>query len=131
MLLFMYHHSFLDICSCFYSFDIQLHTNDFFILSSLLVLLDNKSVMKRSGPGLYIILTLCWCILGSICCSLCNNVASSFLNVATVACSLQLYSPPLESSYDSIFPGFVIYLIPLFLNCCISSLCWRDFCLQL
>ena len=40
--------------------------------------LDNQSAMKRSGPGLYMILTLYWCIPSRICCSLCVNVTTSF-----------------------------------------------------
>ena len=44
---------------------------------------DSQSAMNKSGPGLYTILTLYWCILRRICCSLCDNVATSFLNIAT------------------------------------------------
>ena len=52
-------------------------------LSSLWFCLDSQSAMKRSEPSLYIILTLYWCILRSNCCSFCNNVVTSFLNIAT------------------------------------------------
>ena len=50
------------------------------VISSSLFLpwlcLDSQSAMNRSGPGLYIILTLYWCIL-------CDNVPTSFLKMAT------------------------------------------------
>ena len=52
-------------------------------LSSLCFCLDSQSAMKRSWPGFYFMLTLYWCILRSIHCNLCNNVATSSLNIAT------------------------------------------------
>ena len=44
---------------------------------------DSQSALKRSGPGLYIILALYWCILRRVHCSLCNNIATPFMNIAT------------------------------------------------
>ena len=51
-------------------------------LSSLLFCLESLSVMNRSSLGLYMILTLYWCILSRIHCILCDNVATSFLKIA-------------------------------------------------
>ena len=45
--------------------------------------LESQSVMNRSGPGLYMILNLDWCILSRIHCILCDNVATSFLKITT------------------------------------------------
>ena len=52
-------------------------------LFSILLCLESISAVKRSGPGLYNILTQKWCILRRICCILCDSVATSFLNIAT------------------------------------------------
>ena len=41
--------------------------------------LESQSVMNRSGPGLYNILTLIWCILKIHCIILCDSVATSLL----------------------------------------------------
>ena len=45
--------------------------------------LESQSVMNRSGPDLYMILTLYLCILTRIHCILCDNVATSLLKIAT------------------------------------------------
>ena len=45
--------------------------------------LESQSAMNRSSPGLYMILTLYWCILSRIHCSIYHSVAMSFLNIAT------------------------------------------------
>ena len=52
-------------------------------LFSVWFCLESQSVMNRSGPGLYMILTLYWCILSRIHCILWGNVAVSFLKIAT------------------------------------------------
>ena len=52
-------------------------------LFSLWFCLDSQSAMMRSGPSLYVILTLYWWILRRILCGLCDNVATSFLNIVT------------------------------------------------
>ena len=57
-------------------------------LFSLWFCLDSQSDINKSSPGLYIILTLCWCILNRICWSLCDNVATSFWIWQLVACDL-------------------------------------------
>ena len=57
------------------------------IFSSLMVswfCLDSQSAMKSCGPGLYIIVTLYWCIINSILWSLCDRLATSFLKIATI-----------------------------------------------
>ena len=46
-------------------------------------LLESQSAMNRSGPGLYVIMTLYLCILSRIHCSLCDSIAMSFLNITT------------------------------------------------
>ena len=51
-------------------------------LFSVWFCLESQSVMSRSSPGLYMILTLYWCILRRIHCILCNNVMS-LLKIAT------------------------------------------------
>ena len=61
---------------------LHLHTSYFFIFVFLWFCLESQSDMKRSGPGLYSILTLNWCILRRHC-SLCDSVAMAFLNIAT------------------------------------------------
>ena len=43
-----------------------------------LCFLECQSAMNRSSPGLYISLTLYWCILSKIHCILCDNIATSF-----------------------------------------------------
>ena len=45
--------------------------------------LDSQSVIKISGPGLYVTWTLYWCIFSRIHWILCDNVATSFLNIDT------------------------------------------------
>ena len=45
---------------------------------SVLLCLDSQSAIKISGPGLYMIWTLCWWIFNSMCCMHCDNVATSF-----------------------------------------------------
>ena len=52
-------------------------------LFSLWFCLETQSAMKRSGPGLYIILTLYWLILRRIHYSLCDSVTTSFVNIVT------------------------------------------------
>ena len=52
-------------------------------LFSLWFCLESQSVMNRSGQGLYMILTLYWCILGRIHSILHDSILTSFLNIAT------------------------------------------------
>ena len=51
-------------------------------LFSLWFCLESQSSINMSGPGLYMIQALYWCILSRIHCSLCDSVAMS-LNIAT------------------------------------------------
>ena len=44
---------------------------------------DGQSVMKSSGPGMYIILTQYWCILRRMHWICCDRVTTSFLTIAT------------------------------------------------
>ena len=44
-----------------------------------MVCLDNESVTKRSGPGLYIMLISYWCILSIMCCIHCDSIFICFL----------------------------------------------------
>ena len=100
----VYCHTFWIVCSCLYGVTAYLHTSYFFIFVSLWFCLKSQSAMKRSGPGLYIILILYWCILRRIPCSLCYSVVISFFVILPlVACDLWLYSPLLQSSNDGIF----------------------------
>ena len=50
-------------------------------LFSLWFCLGSQSAMNKSGLGLYMILTLYWCILNRIHRSLCNSVTTSFWNM--------------------------------------------------
>ena len=52
-------------------------------LCSLWFCLGSQSAMNRSGPGLYMILTLYWCFLSRIICSLCDSVPTSFWKITT------------------------------------------------
>ena len=52
-------------------------------LFSVWLCLESQYAMKRSGPGLYNILTQNWSILRRIHYILCDSVATSFLNIAT------------------------------------------------
>ena len=45
---------------------------------SVWLCLNSQSAMKISGPGLYMIWTLYWCIFNGMCCMCCDNVATSF-----------------------------------------------------
>ena len=45
---------------------------------SFLICLESQSTTNKSGPGLYTILTMYWCILRRIHCSLSDNVVISF-----------------------------------------------------
>ena len=65
--------------------------------------LDSQSAMNISGPGLYMILTLYWCILSRIHCSLCDSVAMCFLNIVTSSLWSLLNSPLSQSSNDGTF----------------------------
>ena len=78
-----YHHAFWDVLVVFMVLMftcIQVISTSLF---SLHVCLEIQSATKRSGPGLYIILTLYWCILKRIHCTLHDSVVTSFLNIAT------------------------------------------------
>ena len=59
---------------------------------SLWFCLCNQSAMKRSGPGLYSILTLYWCILSSVHWSPYNSVAASFWRLPLMVCDQWWYS---------------------------------------
>ena len=85
--------------------------------SSLCFCLDAQSAVKRSRPGLYIILTLHWCIMRSIHCSPYSSVATSFLNITSSGLWCVIILISLASSSDGICPGHVIYLMLLFLYC--------------
>ena len=52
-------------------------------LLSVWFCLESQSAMNKSGPGLYMALTLYWCILSRIDCSFYGSVATSFFNIAT------------------------------------------------
>ena len=64
---------------------------------------ESQSVMNRSSSGLYIILTLYWCILSKIHCILCDNVATSFLKIATSG----LWSVIIPTSHKAVVMKFV------------------------
>ena len=46
---------------------------------------SSQSAVYSSGPGLYRICTLCWCICSMMCCSCCENVTTSLLIMVTSA----------------------------------------------
>ena len=45
--------------------------------------LESQSAINRSSSGLYMILTLYWCILRRIHCIICDSIMASFLKIAT------------------------------------------------
>ena len=83
LLQFTYHHAFGNVCSCFYGVNAYLHTSYFFIFCFLCGFIWIASLLWRDLDQVYILLTLYWCVLKRIHCGLCDNVATSFLNIST------------------------------------------------
>ena len=84
--------------------------------------LDSQSAMNKSGPRLFMILTLYWCILNRIHWSLCDNVARSFLNMAKNDLLSMIILTSLAKQYWWNFQGCTVCPVFLFQCCCISSL---------
>ena len=76
----MYSGIFVDVCIAS-TLTSMPHISSY--LFSVWLCLDSQSAMKNSGPGLYIILTLYWCIHRRMHWICCDRVATSFLNIAT------------------------------------------------
>ena len=100
-------------------------------LFSVWLCLDSQSVMKSSGPGLYITLTWNWCILRGMHCILYDRVATSFWILLLGVYDWLLYLPPYQSNNGEIFQHHAIYPMPLFWCYCTFILHWSDFCLQM
>ena len=96
------------------TFNCMLHISS--SLFSLWFCLKIQFAVKRSGPGLYMIVTVYCCILGRIQCILWDSVATSFLKVATSGLCIILTF--LKGSSDgtswtciiSVSPSMLLYL---------------------
>ena len=84
-------------------------------LFSLWFCLDSQSAMTRSGPGLYMMLTLYRCILSRIHCSLCGSVATSFFKYCDYQLVICNYT---HLSHKAVMMEVhIVYLVLLFLCC--------------
>ena len=101
-------------------------------LFSVWFCLESQSAMNRSGPGLYLILTLYWCILSSLHCILCDNGATSFLKIATSSLWPVIILTSLTKGIVTEFLESVeVYLVPLFQCYCTFFLQLTGFCWQM
>ena len=90
---------------------------------------NKQSAIKRSAPGLWIILILYWSILSNMHCNLCDKVTTSFLKMA-ISGLWSVYLPLLWISSDGtpviyvVFPMLLSWCFCIFFSDCISF-CWQ------
>ena len=102
-------------------------------LFSLWFCLDSKSAMNKSGPGLYMILTMLWCILNQIHWGFCDNVPTSFLNMVMSGLWSVIILSSLAKQWDWTCQRYTLCPVLLSQCCCISFLlqwvsCWKMWC---
>ena len=91
---------------------------------------DNQSLINSSGPGLYSMCTMYWCMCIIMHCRHCGNVATSLPIIASSDLLSGMTCTQMQNSSGQTYPTYAEPWLLLSIYCCSATQCYIGSCCQ-